>query len=177
MSSLPGEAYIAAMLRALSCIAILALPACSGLLYDDRCGPESRDVSTADLIRNTQGDSVGFAILWLGEGRADYTPQSVSWSISGNVLRGHINSARLVATENTASSLLPLSGVPAEPDIVIEGNLTPYTGPVAFNQLFDRATRGGLTLVIETDMPDLRVITLPLLQIIQFNDWGRAHCS
>jgi hypothetical protein len=166
-----------AVLHALSCIAILTLPACTSLLYDDRCGPESRDVTIAERIRAPQGDSIGLALLSLGESRADYIPRSVSWSISGAVLRGHLESARVVATEDSGTPLLPLSGGFGEPDIVMEGQSTPYTGPTDFNQLFDRANRGGLTMVLETDIPDRRVIALPLLEVLQFNDWSRAHCS
>jgi hypothetical protein len=166
-----------AVLHALGCIAIFTLPGCTSLLYDDRCGPESRDVTIAERIRTPQGDSIGLALLSLGESRADYIPRSVSWSISGAVLRGHLESARLVASENTDTLLLSLSGGPGEPDIVIEGQSNPYTGPTDFNQLFDRANRGGLTIVLETDIPDRPVIALPLLEVIQFNDWGRAHCS
>jgi hypothetical protein len=166
-----------AVLHALDCIAIFTLSGCTSLFYDDRCGPESRDVTIAERIHTPQGDSIGLALLSLLESRADYVPRSVSWSISGTVLRGHIGSARLVATENTGTPLLPLSGGPGEPDVVIQGELTPYTGPTDFNQLFDRANRGGLTIVLETDIPDRRAIALPLLEVVQFNDWGRAHCS
>jgi hypothetical protein len=166
-----------AVLHALGCIAIFTLPACTSLFYDDRCGPESRDVTIAERIRTPQGDSIGLVVLSLLEGRVDYVPRSVSWFISGAVLRGHTESARLVATEDTGTLLLSLPGGPSEPDVVIEGESTPCIGPTDFNQLFDRANRGGLTVVLETDIPDRRVIALPLLEVVQFNDWGRAHCS
>jgi hypothetical protein len=166
-----------AVLHALGCIGIFTLPACTSLLYDDRCGPESRDVTIAERIRTPQGDSIGLVLLSLSESRVDYFPRSVSWYISGTALRGHIESARLVATEDTGTLLLSLPGGAGEPDIVIEGESTPYTGPTDFNQLFDRANRGGLTVVLETDIPDRRVMALPLLEVAQFNDWGRAHCS
>jgi len=166
-----------AVLHALGCITLFTLPACTSLLYDDRCGPESRDVTIAERIRTPQGDSIGLALLSLFESRADYVPRSVSWSISGAALRGHVESARLVATENTGTPLLSLSGGPGEPDLVIDGEFTPYIGPPDFNQLFDRANRGGLTIVLETNIPDRRIIALPLLEVVQFNDWGRPHCS
>jgi hypothetical protein len=166
-----------AVLHALGCITLFTLPACTSLLYDDRCGPETRDVTIAERIRTPQGDSIGLALLSLLESRVDYVPRSVSWYISGAVLRGHIESARLVATEDTGTLLLSLPGGPGEPDVVIQGESTPYIGPTDFNQLFDRANRGGLTVVLETDIPDRRVIALPLLEVVQFNDWGRAHCS
>ena len=165
------------VLHALGCITLFTLPACTSLLYDDRCGPETRDVTIAERIRTPQGDSIGLALLSLLESRVDYVPRSVSWSISGTALRGHIESARLVATEDTGTLLLSLPGGPGEPDVVIEGESTPYIGPTDFNQLFDRANRGGLTVVLETDIADRRVIALPLLEVVQFNDWGRAHCS
>jgi hypothetical protein len=166
-----------AVLRALGCIAIFTLPACTSLFYDDRCGAESRDVTIAERIRTPQGDSIGLALLSLFESRADYVPRSVSWSISGAVLRGHLESARVVATEDAGTPLLSLSGGPGEPDVVMEGESTPYTGPPDFNQLFDRANSGGLTVILETDIPDRRVIALPLLEVVQFNDWERPHCS
>jgi hypothetical protein len=166
-----------AVLHALGCIAIFTLPGCTSLFYDDRCGPESRDVTIAERIRTPQGDSIGLALLSLGESRADYIPRSVSWSISGDALREHLESARVVATEDTGTLLLSLSGGPGEPDVVIEGQSTPYTGPTDFNRLFDRASHGGLTVVLDTDIPERRVIALPLLEVVQFNDWGRAHCS
>jgi hypothetical protein len=58
--------------------------------------------------------------------------------------------------ENTGTLLLSLSGGPGKPDVVMEGEFTPYTGPTDFNQLFSRANRGGLTIVLETDIPDRR---------------------
>jgi hypothetical protein len=164
--------------QVLGCAAILSLAGCTGLLYDDRCGPESRDINIAERIRTAQGDSIGLAGLSLGESRDESTSQSVYWDIWGSFLRGHLESARLVASENTGTTLLSLSGGPAEPpDIVMEGRLVPYTGPVNFNQLFTRARTGGLTIVLETDIAGRQVIAVPLQQIVQFNDWGRAHCS
>jgi hypothetical protein len=165
------------VLHPLGCIAILTLPGCTSLFYDDRCGPESRDVTIAERIRTPQGDSIGLVLLSLSESRVDYLPRSVSWYISGTVLRGHLESARLVATENTDTPLLSLPGSPGEPDIVIEGQSNPYTGPTDFNQLFDRANRGGLTIVLETNISDRPVIALPLLEVVQFSDWAQAHCS
>jgi hypothetical protein len=166
---------VSAVLRAVSWLAVLGLPACTSLLYDDRCGIESRNVGTGARIRTTQGDSMGLAIVSLGESRADGS-RSVSWYISGNDLRGHLQSARLVASADTSSHLLPLTGGPGEPDIIITENLMPYAGPVAFDRLFDLARTGGLTVVLETDISGRPIITLPM-QVEVFNDWGKPHCS
>ena len=166
-----------AVLHTLTCIAALSLSACNSapFFYDDRCGPVSRDVSAAQSIPNAAGDSLGQVWITLVESR-DPDIQRAYWYVSGEFLRGHLESARLVATGDT-TLLLPLPGSPSGPDLIITGQLDPYTGPVDFNQLFNRATHGGLTIVLATSIPDRRVVTLPLVQVVQFNDWGRAPCS
>ena len=166
------------MRHALICIAALSLSACNaaGLLYDDRCGAESRSVNIAERIRTVQGDSIGLVVLTMVDSKDETLGQSVYWDIWGSFLEGHLESARLVASENTGTTLLSLSGGPAEQDIILEGRLVPYTGPVNFNQLFERAKHGAITLIVETDLSDRQVIALPLRQI-EFDDWSRAHCS
>jgi hypothetical protein len=161
-------------MRRLIWIAILGLNACTSL-YDDRCGPESRDVTAGERIRNAQGDSTGLALVSLGESRDESLGKSVTWYIFGEVLRGHLQSARLVATEDTSNVLLPLPGVPSDPDIILQGQSSPYPGH-DFNQLFLRATNGGFTLVLETDLAGSPLIVLPL-QVMVFNDWEQPHCS
>src|SRR5438046_1233666 len=115
---MPRQDLQPAVLLALSSIASFSLSGCTGLLYDDRCGVESRYVMGFGVMFTTNGDTLGTAQVDIGESREDGS-RSVSWSIAGNRLRGHIESARLVTTEAPDSVLLPLAGGPAEPDIII----------------------------------------------------------
>lgn len=165
------------MRHALSCIAFLGLSACNAgtFFYDDRCGPESREVGNLELIRSTDGDSAGLVQVSLGEVREPGTAHAW-WFVEGEFFRGHLESARLVAKEDTSVHLLELTGGPAEPDYIINGTLDPYTGPVDFGQLFERGAKGGFTVVLETDFPARPVIVVPL-HLEWFNDWSRAHCS
>lgn len=157
----------------LTWVAILVLNGCTAL-YDDRCGPEGRDVSSAARILTPQGDSIGSVSLSMGEIR-DSSP-SVWWLIFSETLRGHLQEARVVPAEDTSGLLFSLSGGSGYGDIIVEGELTPYSGPVSFNQLFFLASHERLAVLLQTDLPDRPSIVLPL-QVEQFNDWGRAHCS
>jgi hypothetical protein len=164
-----------AVLRALGCIAIFTLPGCTSLLYDDRCGPEGRDVTSAARILTPQADSIGLVSLSMGETRQEGS-RSVWWLIFSETLRGHLQEARVVPSEDPNGLLFSLTGDPGYGDIIMEGELTPYSGPADFNELFLRASHEKLTVLLHTDIPDRPSITLPL-QVEQFNDWGRAHCS
>ena len=163
-----------AVLQALSCIAMLTVSACVGLLYDDTCGAEFRSVESSARILTAQGDTIGYVTLHLEESKD--MGRNVSWLIVGESLRGQLDAARLVTSEDTARILFPLSGGPAEPDIIVDGQLNPYTGPVDYNWLFNRARVGALTVVLETRLPNRPIIALPM-QVDLFLDWGKAHCS
>jgi hypothetical protein len=159
---------------ALPCLVMLGLAGCTGL-YDDRCGEETRNVQSAAELLRSQEDTVAYAVLDVGETRADGS-RSVHWMIGGDNLRGHVQGARLVASEDSSVLLFPLSGGPAEPNLSIEGELMPYAGPVPFDELFERARRSGLTVIIESDLPGRTSIVLPLQAVI-INDWAQPHCS
>jgi hypothetical protein len=162
---------------AVFCTGLLTLTGCASLLYDDRCGPEGRDVTTVASRLNAAGDTLVWADLQLGETRGDQPSRSLYWYIYGEPVRGHIQEGRLVASEDTSVVLFPLTGGHEEAYIPLTGQSSPYTGTTDFNQLFTRARTGGLTAVLDTDLPSLGLVALPLVNIIQFNDWGRAHCS
>jgi hypothetical protein len=162
------------MSRTLSCIALLTLSGC-GMLYDDTCGAEFRSVESSAPIFTAQGDTMGYVAVHLEESKDDYG-RSVSWLIVGEPLRGKLDAARLVASEDTANVLFPLPGEPAEPDIIVDGELHPYTGPVDYNVLFNRARLGRLTVLLETSLPGRPIIALPL-HVETFLDWGKPHCS
>jgi hypothetical protein len=171
----PGyAAEVLTLAPALPCLAVLGLAGCTSIFYDDRCGEETRNVqSAADLLESQ--DTVVSAVLDVGETRADGS-RSVRWTIGGDNLRGHTQGARLVASEDTSVLLFPLPGGPAEPNLSIEGELMPYAGPVPFDQLFERARRSGLTVIVDTDLPGKTSMVLPLQAVI-INDWAQPHCS
>jgi hypothetical protein len=159
----------------LLCFTMLGLPSCTQLFYDDRCGVETRSVqSSADLL-SSEEDTVVRTVLDVGETREDGS-RSVHWTIGGDNLRGHVQAARLVASEDTSVLFFPLTGGPAEPNLSIEGELMPYAGPVPFDQLFERARRSGLAVVLDTDLRGRASIVLPLQAVI-IQDWGQPHCS
>jgi hypothetical protein len=153
--------------------AVLALSGCGQLFYDDRCGVESRDVSVDARILTPEGDSTGYANVSLGEQRGG--EQSIYWFVVSTALRNHIQTAHLVASEDTSRAVLELPGIVGG-WTALEGDLTPYAGPPNFGDLFARAVADGFTLVLSTDLPAKRVVALPLHRSV-FNDWGRPHCS
>jgi hypothetical protein len=157
-------------------ISMTLLAGCASL-YDDSCGPEGRDVVVVADILESDGDTLGYADLQVGETRRDEGNRAVAWYVFGEALRGHIRDARLVTSEDTSDVILQLSGTQLEPDIALNGQSSPYSGPMDFNQLFTRARTGGLTVILDTDLPSMDLMALPLTDVIQFNDWGRAHCS
>jgi hypothetical protein len=172
-----GPQTVALIRCVLLLVAVLLLPACTAL-YDDRCGDESRDVYANTRMPNAQGDSTGYAQVGLGGHRVREPRQSVSWYVMRTDLWGHIQAARIVASEDTGSVLLslPLTAGPEDIGIALQGDIAPYVGTLSFDQLFLRARAGGLTLVLASDIPDRGVIVLPL-QLFSFSDWGRPHCS
>jgi hypothetical protein len=93
-------------------------------------------------------------------------------------LWGHIQAARIVASEDTSGALLslPLTAGPEDIGIALQGDIAPYAGTLSFDALFVRARTGGLTLVLASDIPGRGVIVLPL-ELFFFSDWGRPHCS
>jgi hypothetical protein len=153
---------------------MLGLPGCTRL-YDDRCGVETRSVQSSAELLSSEEDTVVRTVLDVGETREDGS-RSVHWMIGGDNLRGHVEAARLVASEDTSVLFFPLTGGPAEPNLSIEGELTPYAGPVPFDQLFERARRSGLAVVLDTDLRGRASIVLPLQAVI-IQDWGQPHCS
>jgi hypothetical protein len=163
------------LLPSLAPLFLLGLSACTAL-YDDRCGFESRDVSVSERIGTAQGDSIGFAYVSLAQSREESLGKSASYIIESTDLLGHLGSARLVAAEDTANLLLPLPGTPYEPNLALQSGPNPYVATANFNELFLRARHGGLSMVIETDLASFQQIVLPL-QLEQFSDWDRPHCS
>ena len=59
----------------------------------------------------------------------------------------------------------------------MQGESSPYIGPMDFNELFSRARTGGLTVILDTDLNSVGRVALPLDSVLQFSDWSRAHCS
>jgi len=153
--------------------ALLAVAGCGQLFYDDRCGEESRNVGASAHILSAEGDSTGYTFVSFGEQRG--SEPYVWWFVVSDGIRNHIQTARLVASENRSSVLVELPGIVGGWS-AMEGDLTPYVGPPDFDDLFARAVGDGFTLVISTDLPGRGVIALPLHRSV-FNDWGRPHCS
>jgi len=158
-------------------LGLLALALATGCtaLYDDSCGPESRQIAAVGVVMTSPVDTLVQADLQAGESR-DPDHRSVYWLIEGAALRNHINRAFLVASEDTSTHLFPLTGGLAAPDYAMEGELSPYTGPVDFNVLYNRFRNGGLTVVLETDL-EHGVLVVPLSTLVEDRDWDRAHCS
>jgi hypothetical protein len=133
-------------------------------------------VGAKAAILALEGDSIGFAQVTLVESRAHVPGRSISWYVTSPGLRGHITDARLVAAEDTSSHLLSLPAGGATHDIALWGDFTPYTGSADFNDLFDRAVAGHLTMVLPTDIPDREVIVVPL-QRSTYNNWRPVACD
>ena len=72
--------------------------------------------------------------------------------------------------------LLELPVRPIEGFAGIGGDLSPYSGPIPFDQLFALVQAGRAVLELGTDIPDRERLLRPQ-EAVFFRDWRRVPCD
>jgi len=146
------------------------------LLFDDRCGDESRDVNATTRFVEPWDPEAGFAQVTLVQHRTQEPLESMWWVVLSDSLKGHVLAARLVDIDADFAVLLELPVQTGGANEALQGHLEPYDGPTPFEGLFQRVLDGRVALELVTDI-DGRELLRQTLAVVGFNDWDRPHCS
>lgn len=145
---------------------VLLLSGCN-LLYDGRCigRDKARDITLATslAVGNTY-----FQVTAVEHEREE-PRESISWVTQGGALSGHVLRMALHHADGRLLVTLPVGSQ-------LQGSITPYTGAVAFQVLFEAMRRGDVRLRVTTDLPGQEHIE-QVLEIAHFNDWDYPNCS
>lgn len=157
--------------------AVLVAAAASGcLLYDDRCGDESRDVTATARFVEPWDPLAGFVQLQLVQHREREPLEYLWWVVLSDSLKGHIRAARLVDVGREFAVLLTLPVETGGGNEALQGSLGPYEGPTAFATLFDLVRENRVALELQTDVLGREFLRQTLI-MVDFDDWSRPHCS
>lgn len=145
---------------------VLFLSGCN-LLYDGRCigRDKSRDIT---LSTSLPAGNTYFQVTAVEHEREE-PRASISWLSQGGMLSGHVLSMALHHTDGRLLVTLPVG-------TQLQGSITPYTGAVAFQVLFEAMRRGEVRLRMATDLPGQEQVE-QALEIAHFNDWDYPNCS
>jgi hypothetical protein len=147
------------------------------LLYDDRCGDESRDITATTRFAETGGDpEVGYTQVTLVEHRTQEPLESMWWVLLSDSLKGRIQTARLMDTGNDFAVLLELPVETGVDDQALTGALRPYAGPTPFVELFDFVREGRVALELTTNISGREFLRRTLIPD-EYEGWSRPHCS
>lgn len=162
----------------LVCAAVAVNAACSQLLWDDRCGVESRTVVVSARFAEPGNLEAGYVQLDLLERDRDNPERTIWWILLSASLKGHILEARLLETPGTSQPTL-LFEIPADTGIgdeALRGQPQPYQFPTPFEELFGLLLRNRVALELVTDLPE-RELLRETLYLGYHQDWSQAHCS
>jgi hypothetical protein len=95
--------------------------------------------------------------------------ESISWVTQGGALSGHVLSMALHHADARLLVTLPVGSQ-------LQGSITPYTGAVSFQVLFEAMRRGEVRLRVATDLSGQEQIE-QALEVAHFNDWDYPNCS
>ncbi len=155
----------------------IALSVCSGcLLFDDRCGDESRDINATARFVEPWDPEAGFAQVTLVQYRTREPLESMWWVVLSDSLKGHLKEARLVDIDAEYATLLELPADSGISDEALWGEMQPYAGPTPFEELFQSVLDGRVALELVTDIPG-RELLRQTLAPGDYDGWDRPHCS
>jgi hypothetical protein len=157
-------------------LAVIVLPCAGCLLYDDRCGEESRDVNASAEFEEPWDPESGYAQVTLVERRVSEPRESMWWVVFSDSLKGRIGQARLVDTGADFAELVALPVDPGAGSEALSGRMNPYHGPTPFADLFQLKLDRRVALELQTDIPQRELLRQTLIPAVH-NDWGRPHCS
>ena len=145
---------------------VLLLSGCN-LLYDGRCigRDKSRDIT---LSATLPAGNTFFQITAVEHEREE-PRESISWVTQGGTLSGHVLSMALHHADGRLLVTLPIGSQ-------LQGSITPYTGAVPFQALFEAMRRGEVRLRVATDLAGQEQIE-QALEVAHFNDWDYPNCS
>jgi hypothetical protein len=145
---------------------VLFLSSCN-LLYDGRCigRDKSRDIT---LSTSLPAGSTYFQVTAVEHEREE-PRESISWVSQGGTLSGHVLSMALHHADGRLLVTLPVGPQ-------LQGSITPYTGAVSFQVLFEAMRRGEVRLRVATDLSGQEQIE-QALEVAHFNDWDYPNCS
>lgn len=146
------------------------------LLYDDRCGDESRDISGTTRFVEPWDAEAGYTQVTLVEHRTNEPLQSMWWIVLSDSLKGRIQQARLVDVATDDAVLLDLPVETGVGNEALRGALQPYEGPTPFVELFDLMLEGRVALELVTDIPGKALLHQTLIPG-DYDGWNRPHCS
>jgi hypothetical protein len=166
---------------ALRLVTLLPLTGGCGV-FDDSCGPETRDVTASTAGSTSAGADHAQVMLTQDRGN----PGSFYWlaqsaaMLPGEVdsfpLHEHVVAARLLDSGDEPALLFELPVGPIEGQPSVGGELVPYAGPISFEALFALVREGRAALELETDIPGGELLIRPLLTVV-FRDWRRVPCD
>ena len=101
--------------------------------------------------------------------------RTLSWYLESELLRGRIESAEL-ASSITGELLMSLPVRAGPDDIALQGSAEQYAGVVSFDRFFARARTERVVPALETTVPGLPRVELPL-QLYRCQPWSQPFCS
>ena len=167
-------------LRRWCMLGALALTSCVPVLYDDRCGPETRTTVIRGDIRDTAGSRIGSAEVSLTEIRGDSQPRQLRAILMGPAyanpgpLSRHVVRVRLLGRAEVVLREFPFRHANEHEIIWVPGEFVRDAAEFeAFRRQF---TAGEAALELETDLPGMARLRVPL-PLQSAGRWSRAHCS
>lgn len=161
-------------------LAVGAAAGCVPLLYDDRCGPESRTTAARGDILDPAGKRIGTTEVVLTEIRGGPRPRNLSAIFMGPAygdpgpLSRHVEGVRLLARGDTL--LREFVYRHANQHEIIWVETESVRDAAEFETLKRAVGSGGATVEIDSDLPGMARLRVPLRHP-QRSDWSRAHCS
>lgn len=157
-------------------LAIVAIPliASNCMALSGRCLYEVRGVA-ADGSVTEGGTEIATAHLDLGEQR-DYQPdKTLIWSVTGPILKGHVQ--RMVLRDIAAGSSILYDFALNDSGIqTLSSGFVSQSGGATINGIFDLLASNRGVIVITTDIPARTTVTVPLT-VTRKDDWSRPYCS
>ena len=153
---------------------------CVPVLFDDRCGPETRKTEVRGDFIDPAGVRIGYSVLTLLETRGGDVPRQLNAIFMGpsygdpGPLRHHIVTVHLVGPADTVLRAFPVEYF-NEHEII---KVPPETvhDAAEFDALRRWFRAGEATLLIDTDLPGMQRLRVPL-PLQAATGWSRAHCS
>jgi hypothetical protein len=148
-------------------LGVFLLSGCVPILFDDSCGPTTRETAVGGEIRDgnrNEPDAGSFGAGIAGPASGNRSP-----------LSGHVQRVRLVAADGAVLREISFRTPVYDNQVILAGEQSPVGREEAdrMRRLF-RAS--GVALQIESDVPGLERISVPL-RLAQEHDWSRGHCS
>jgi hypothetical protein len=98
------------------------------------------------------------------------------WLLLSDSLKGHVREARLVESGADSIVLLELPADSGGGNEALRGRLSPYQGPVPFDDLVQLVLEGRVAMDLGTDAPGREFLRQRLIPG-PYEGWDRPHCG